>query len=89
MSDTGHVPEPKNFAPKTPVQLNAPKDDPITSEELSKCDGTEDDYDVERTLTRRLTGTDPNRPTLVAIKGTVFDVSGNEAYGAKGQYHGQ
>ncbi|KAF7507107.1 hypothetical protein GJ744_010920 [Endocarpon pusillum] len=70
MSDKGHVEEPKNFAPKTPVNLDPPKDDPITSEELSKCDGS-----------------DPSKPTLVAIKGTVFDVSGNDAYGPKGQYH--
>lgn len=39
MTDTGHVAEPKNFAPKTPVDLNPPKDDPISPEELSKCDG--------------------------------------------------
>ncbi len=39
MADGGHVEEPKNFAPKTPVNLNPPKDDPITYEELSKCDG--------------------------------------------------
>jgi hypothetical protein len=40
MADGGHVEEPKNFAPKTPVNLDPPKDDPITYEELSKCDGT-------------------------------------------------
>jgi hypothetical protein len=33
-------------------------------------------------------GTDPSRPTLVAIKGIVFDVSKNPAYGPNGQYHG-
>ncbi|CRG85480.1 hypothetical protein PISL3812_02535 [Talaromyces islandicus] len=65
-----HEPEPKRFEPKVPVQLDPPKDDPITPEELSKCDGT-----------------DPNRPTLVAIKGTVFDVSKNAAYAPSGQYH--
>ncbi|KJK67065.1 Cytochrome b5-like Heme/Steroid binding domain protein [Aspergillus parasiticus SU-1] len=54
----------ERFAPKVPVQLEQPKDDPITVEELSKCDGT-----------------DPNRPTWVAIKGIVFDVSKNSAYG--------
>jgi cytochrome b involved in lipid metabolism len=66
-----HEPEPKRFEPKVPVQLDPPKDDPITVEELSKCDGT-----------------DPSRPTLVAIKGIVFDVSKNPAYGPNGQYHG-
>jgi hypothetical protein len=40
MADGGHVEEPKNFAPKTPVNLDPPKDDPISYEELSKCDGT-------------------------------------------------
>jgi len=69
MSST-HAAEPKNFEPKKPVQLDPPKSDPISVEELAKCDGT-----------------DSSRPTLVAIKGTVFDVSGNAAYGSKGQYH--
>jgi membrane-associated progesterone receptor component len=27
------------FEPKTPVQLEPPKDDPITLEYLAKCDG--------------------------------------------------
>ncbi|PLB33330.1 cytochrome b5 [Aspergillus taichungensis] len=67
---TGHVEEPKRFSPKEPVQLNPPKDDPITKEELAKCDGT-----------------DSNRPTLVAIKGIVFDVTRNAAYSPTGQYH--
>lgn len=35
------------------------------------------------------TGTDSSRPTLVAIKGVVFDVSRNAAYGATGQYKGE
>lgn len=41
MADTEreHEPEPKNFAPKKPVELAEPKDDPITYEELAKCDG--------------------------------------------------
>ena len=34
-----HEPEPKNFEPKTPVKLDAPKDDPYTPEELAKYDG--------------------------------------------------
>lgn len=36
-----------------------------------------------------LVGSDPSRPTLVAIKGTVFDVTRNAAYGASGQYRGE
>ncbi|KAI9376505.1 cytochrome b5-like heme/steroid binding domain-containing protein [Aspergillus egyptiacus] len=31
-------------------------------------------------------GTDPNRPIYVAIKGIVFDVTRNTAYGPDGQY---
>lgn len=34
-----HEEEPKRFSPKVPVQLDPPKYDPITYEELSKCDG--------------------------------------------------
>lgn len=29
----------KAFAPKTPVQLNPPKHDPISKAELAACDG--------------------------------------------------
>ncbi len=36
---SGHVPEPKNFEPKTPVHLNPPKNDPVSVQHLSKCDG--------------------------------------------------
>lgn len=35
-----------------------------------------------------VTGTNPDKPTYVSIKGTVFDVSKNAAYAEKGQYHG-
>lgn len=30
----------KTFAPKTKVDLQPPKDDPITYDELAQCDGT-------------------------------------------------
>ncbi|KAN0085120.1 Cytochrome b5-like heme/steroid binding domain containing protein [Elaphomyces granulatus] len=60
----------KRFEPKELVHLDLPKDDPISVEELSKCDGT-----------------DPSRPTFVAIKGIVFDVGKNPAYGPEGKYH--
>lgn len=36
---TGHEEEPKRFSPKVPVELDPPKYDPISYEELSKCDG--------------------------------------------------
>ena len=39
--------------------------------------------------TRLLTGNNPDYPTYVAIKGTVFDVSGNKAYGPDGSYKGK
>ncbi|KAJ5787373.1 hypothetical protein N7457_002363 [Penicillium paradoxum] len=61
--------ESKRFAPKVAVELDPPKDDLISKEELAKCDGS-----------------DPSRPTLVAIKGIVFDVTRNAAYSATGQY---
>ena len=38
MSST-HAAEPKNFEPKKPVQLDPPKSDPISVEDLAKCDG--------------------------------------------------
>ncbi|KAI9827503.1 MAG: hypothetical protein M1832_004853 [Thelocarpon impressellum] len=65
-----HVPEPRNFAPKTEVKLAPPKSDPISLDELAKCDG------------KNAAG-----PTYVAIKGTVFDVTGNSAYAPGGAYH--
>lgn len=37
--DANHVEEPKRFEPKKPVQLDPPKDDPITLDYLVKCDG--------------------------------------------------
>jgi hypothetical protein len=36
-----------------------------------------------------VTGTNPDYPTYVAIKGTVFDVTGNKAYGPEGSYKGK
>ncbi|KAI0911317.1 cytochrome b5-like heme/steroid binding domain-containing protein [Ustulina deusta] len=50
------------FEPKVPVNLNPPKDDPITLEELAQADGSE------------------GRKAYVAIKGKVYDVTGNKAY---------
>ncbi|KAK4168872.1 cytochrome b5-like heme/steroid binding domain-containing protein [Cladorrhinum sp. PSN259] len=57
------------FEPKTPIQLNPPKDDPITPEELAKANGVDSDK------------------TYVAIKGLVYDVTGNKAYQPGGSYH--
>lgn len=33
------APEPKNFEPKVPLQLNPPKDDPIAIDVLKQADG--------------------------------------------------
>lgn len=98
--------ESKRFTPKVPVELDPPKDDPISVEELAKCDGMRvypftphqflPQFPISNTPSSKIianvyytTGTDPNRPTLVAIKGVVFDVSRNSAYGASGSYRGE
>ncbi|KAI5805427.1 cytochrome b5-like heme/steroid binding domain-containing protein [Peziza echinospora] len=62
---------PKSFAPKDPVDLAPPKDDPISPTVLASANGAT-----------------PETPIFVAIKGTVFDVSGNRSsYGPGGAYH--
>ncbi|KAK0289409.1 hypothetical protein LTR35_002606 [Friedmanniomyces endolithicus] len=58
-----------SFEPKQKVELDPPRDDAISLDYLSKCDGSHPDY-----------------PTYVASKGTVFDVTGNKAYGPEGSY---
>ena len=40
MAETGHVEEPKKFAPRDPPKLNPPKDETISVEDLAKCNGT-------------------------------------------------
>ncbi|ORY59455.1 cytochrome b5-like heme/steroid binding domain-containing protein [Pseudomassariella vexata] len=57
------------FEPKVPVNLNPPKDDPISVDELSKADGSD------------------GQKCYVAIKGKVYDVSGNKSYQPGGSYH--
>ncbi|TGO21946.1 hypothetical protein BPAE_0192g00140 [Botrytis paeoniae] len=57
------------FEPKTPVTLNPPKYDPISVEELAKCNGSDSDK------------------CYVAIKGKVYDVTGNKAYLPGGAYN--
>ncbi|TKA75119.1 hypothetical protein B0A55_05018 [Friedmanniomyces simplex] len=69
LSSTPKLTVTMSFEPKQKVELDPPKDDPISLDYLSKCDGSHADY-----------------PTYVAIKGTVFDVSGNKAYGPEGSY---
>ncbi|KAI1332658.1 cytochrome b5 [Xylariaceae sp. FL0255] len=60
---------PGKFEPKTPVNLDPPKDNPITLEELAQASGI------------------PGQKAYVAIKGKVYDVSGNKAYQEGGAYH--
>ncbi|KAK4156253.1 cytochrome b5-like heme/steroid binding domain-containing protein [Chaetomidium leptoderma] len=57
------------FEPKTPVQLDPPKDDPISLEDLAKAGGED------------------GGKCYVAIKGIVYDVTGNKAYQPGGAYH--
>ncbi|KAK5073907.1 hypothetical protein LTR51_004490 [Lithohypha guttulata] len=61
----------KQFAPKVPVELNEPKQDLISKEELAKANGTDH----------------PEGKIYVAIKGVVFDVTRNKAYQPGGSYH--
>ncbi|KAI1850568.1 hypothetical protein JX265_004278 [Neoarthrinium moseri] len=57
------------FEPKVPVNLDPPKSDPLSREELSNADGTE------------------GKKCYVAIKGKVYDVTGNKMYQPGGSYH--
>ncbi|KAK7220483.1 hypothetical protein V2G26_008486 [Clonostachys chloroleuca] len=57
------------FEPKAPVNLDPPKDDPISLAELAKANGAE------------------GQKCYVAIKGKVYDVTGNKAYQPGGSYH--
>ncbi|KAH7266332.1 hypothetical protein FSOLCH5_012756 [Fusarium solani] len=57
------------FEPKVPVNLDPPKDDPISPEELAAADGRD------------------GGKCYVAIKGKVYDVTGNKAYQPGGSYN--
>ncbi|POS82605.1 hypothetical protein EPUL_005168, partial [Erysiphe pulchra] len=87
------------FEPKTPVNLAPPKNDPISPAELKKANGMFSNlsnpniylefsfccsiYISIREEKRRKT----SDLCYVAIKGKVFDVSGNKAYLPGGPYH--
>ncbi|RKF71111.1 putative steroid-binding protein 3 [Golovinomyces cichoracearum] len=64
------------FEPRTPVNLAPPKTDPITPAALKKANG----------LINIRAGVD-SELCYVAIKGKVFDVTGNKAYLPGGSYH--
>ncbi|RMY96077.1 hypothetical protein D0861_00274 [Hortaea werneckii] len=68
-----------SFEPKHKVELDPPKDDIISVEYLSKCDGTNPDYPTYVAIK-------PAADADVERKGTVFDVTGNKAYGPEGSY---
>ncbi|EDU41976.1 progesterone binding protein [Pyrenophora tritici-repentis] len=93
MSDATEQPKKERFAPKEPVTLNPPKDDVIDRAYLAKCDGALPKtthfymhYLGHRPLILQA-GTNEGYPTLVAIKGDVFDVSGKETYAPGKGYH--
>lgn len=69
MRDANHAEEPKRFEPKKPVQLDPPKDDPITPEYLAKCNGRSSSSGrTSVTVLIQFVGTNEGYPTLVAIK---------------------
>ena len=64
-----------SFEPRTKVELDPPKDDPISLEYLSKCDGISPQHISPRYIARQnsatellLIGTHEGFPTYVAIK---------------------
>lgn len=59
-----HLEERKSFAPKQPVELNPPKDDPITLEQLKEADGIHNIY--TQILALRLTTARGQVPTLIS-----------------------
>jgi hypothetical protein len=82
------------FEPKVKVDLDPPKDDIISLDYLSKCDGAcfrslgpSLKHITHKVIVAPL-GKHEGFPTYVAIKGTVFDVTGNKAYGPEGSYKG-
>ena len=68
---TSTEPKKERFAPKVPVQLDPPKDDPITLDYLAKCDGTPILMIFAvgwRYLLINIAGEHEGFPTYVAIK---------------------
>ncbi|KAI1364916.1 cytochrome b5-like heme/steroid binding domain-containing protein [Xylaria arbuscula] len=66
------------FEPKVPVNLDPPKDDPITLEELAQADGNMSNNEF-------YLGAEGRR-AYVAIKGKVYDVTGNKMYAPGANY---
>jgi len=89
-----HHSGPRDSRPKVPVQLDQPKEAPMTYEELSEYNGMIFGYSPLKVpvksqfLTQYAMGTDTTKPILVAVKGAVFDVTRNSAYEPGWPYHG-
>ncbi|RKF54272.1 putative steroid-binding protein 3 [Erysiphe neolycopersici] len=82
------------FEPKTPVNLAPPKNDPISPTELKKANGMFSNLSHRRKTSFFIIPTNfslfigrDSDLCYVAIKGKVFDVSGNKAYLPGGPYH--
>ncbi|KAI5205399.1 cytochrome b5 [Aureobasidium subglaciale] len=67
------------FEPKQKVELDPPKDDPISLDYLSKCDGTHEGYPTYVAI-KVIIVLSRHSQHLTCDKGTVFDVTGNKAY---------
>ncbi|KAK6005323.1 hypothetical protein QM012_008102 [Aureobasidium pullulans] len=67
------------FEPKHKVDLDPPKDDPISLDYLSKCDGTHEGYPTYVAIKVKLDNAGCGIKADVR-QGTVFDVTGNKAY---------
>ncbi|KAK5741303.1 hypothetical protein LTR17_004009 [Elasticomyces elasticus] len=78
-----------SFEPKQKVELDTPKDDVISIDYLSKCDGSHQDYPTYVAIKVRRAKAYSIRQAYFDHQGTVFDVSGNKAYGPEGSYKGK
>ncbi|CAH0053201.1 unnamed protein product [Clonostachys solani] len=73
------------FEPKAPVNLDPPKDDPISLEELAKANGKVDPPSLLFiALLKCLVGRHSN---MVPTQGKVYDVTGKTAYEPGNSYH--
>ncbi|KYK60274.1 hypothetical protein DCS_01411 [Drechmeria coniospora] len=74
------------FEPKAPVSLNPPKNEPISLEELAKANGIYESFPCQFLPITSQCSVDGAKG-YVAIKGKVYDVTGNKAYQPGGAYH--
>lgn len=79
------------FEPKGGAkQLDPPKDTPISLAELAAANGTTPPSppSIFDTRSNSFIGSAGSTKTYVAIKGKVYEVTGNKAYQEGGSYHG-